>query len=245
VAPPPQVEQAPEPRKGPSLGGVIGFLLAMMSIFLGGGAGYLYWTNMHRPLVMPTALLGLLLSNLVLLASGISARVRYFLSVLGLTLSTVSLLTVFVDGGGLLTTRNELSELLARFKGSERPAPPRATNGESHDAPRKEPRASAEIQEPKAGTGPSRSPAASSETMTRKDLIAKIEALGVPCARTDLFAAVGKPQEERTQEGQLAGLFWTWHCSDGKVEVVLLNPEFGSGEHTDKSLAYVSKITEK
>jgi hypothetical protein len=246
ATPPPPVEQTSEPpRTGPTLASVIGFLVAMLSIFLGGGASYLYWTNTHRPLVLPTALLGLLLSNLVLLADWFSDRARFSLSVLGVTLSTGSLLTVFVDDGGLLKTRNEVRQVLARFKGSERPAPPSATNGESRDAPRNEPKASGEIQVAKGETGSSRSSAARSEAMTRKDLIAKIEALGVPCSRSELFAAVGKPQEERTQEGQLAGLLWTWHCNDGKVEVILLNPEFGSGEHTDKSLAYVSKITEK
>jgi hypothetical protein len=240
-----QDEQASEPRTGPTFTSVVGFLVAILAIFLGGGASYLYWTNTHRALVLPAALLALLLSNLVLLADWFSARAGFSLSVLGVTMSTVALLTAFVDDGGPSKTMRDVRLALAGLMGPERPGPPRAMDGGSPDAPRNEPKASEETREPKTATGSARSSVPRSDTMTRKDLIARIQDLGVPCARSDLFAAVGRPQEERTQEGQLAGLFWTWHCSDGKVEVVLLNPEFGRGEYADKSLAYVSKINEK
>jgi hypothetical protein len=252
---PPQDEPAPEPPTGPSFSRVFGFLVAMVAIFLGGGASYLYWTNTHRPLVLPAALLGLLLSNLVLLADWFADRTRFSLSVLGVTLNTVAALTAFVSDGGVPKTRTDVQQALAHLRRSGPPEPPQATatTEESSQALPKPRNPQEETSEPKAGgstrtlrkpasAGSSPTLAARSKTMTKAELIAKIEALGNPSSRSDLFAAVGKPQEERTEQGQLAGLFWTWQCNDGKVEVVLLNPDFGNGEYSDKSLAYVNKI---
>jgi hypothetical protein len=230
----PQVKEAPDRRSGPTFIGVASFLVAMLSIVLGGGASYLYWTNTQRPLVLPTALLGLLLGNLVLLVDWLRDRARFSVSILGVTLSTVSLTTAFVDVGGLSKARDDVRQALTGVAKSE-PSPtvgiPNAGSAETHP------------DEPKPPAAPT--PSIRSATMTKQDLIAKIEALGNPCKRSDLVAEVGKPHQEQVKEGQLAGLSWIWQCSDGKVEVVLLNPDVGSGEHTDKSLAYISKINEQ
>ncbi len=219
----PQLEEAPRRRSGPTFSGVASFLVAMFSIFLGGGASYLYWSNTQRPLVLPTALLGLLLGNLVLLVDGLRGRARFSLSILGVTLSTAAVTTAFIDAGGLSKVRGDARQAISGFPKSE-PAEPAA-------APR--PATAAEPNAP------------SIQVMTKQERIAKIEALGNPCPRSDLFAAVGKPQQERVEDGQRAGLFWTWECRDGKVEVVLLNPDVGAGEHTDKSQAFISIINEK
>jgi hypothetical protein len=219
----PQVQEVPRRKSGPTFMGVASFLVAILSILLGGGASYLYWSNIQRPLVLPTALLGLLLGNLVLLVDGLRGRTRFSLSILGVTVSTASLTTAFVDAGGLSKMRDDARQAIPGV-------------------------AKSKLAEPAAAPGPVKAAEAnvpSIQTMTKQEVIAKIEALGNPCSRSDLFAVVGRPQQERAEDGQRAGLFWTWECRDGKVEVVLLNPDVGAGEHTDKSDAYISIINER
>jgi hypothetical protein len=218
----PQVKEGPGRRSGPTVMSVASVLVAMFSILLGGGASYLYWSNTQRPLVLPTALLGLLLGNLVLLFA-LRGRARFSLSVLGVTASTAALTTAFVDAGGLSKFSDDARRAITGVAKSESAKPA--------EAPR--PAQAAEAAPPGI------------QKMTKQELIAKIEALGNPCSRSDLFAAVGEPQQKRVEDGQRAGLFWTWECRDGKVEVVLLNPDVGAGEHTDKAQAYISMINER
>jgi hypothetical protein len=250
-----RAEPASASRTGISAVGVAGFFTALLSIVLGGGASYLYWTNDQRPLVLPIALLGLLLGNLVLLVDWFRKRLRLCLSVLGVTVSTVALLTAFWDAGGLEKAASDVRQAIATYQGSQPTVKPRAleagraittSEGVQPSGPTQVPKSKQSLPTAAAVASLSSSgEGVRSDGMTKQELVAKIEALGVPCAREDLFKAVGRPQETRTEEGRLAGLFWTWQCQDGKVEVVLLNPEFGSGEHTDKSLAYISRINDQ
>jgi len=227
-----------------SLVGVVGFFLAMLSIFLGGGATYLYWTDQHRPLVLPISLLGLVLGNLVLIVDWLRDRARFSLSVVGLTLSLVSLLTAFVDEGGVARTEKDLRRAIASFgKTTKGPADPTGPTGGAAVATDDAKAGSPAAEEPTPGssTAPGRQDVRGG-MMTKAELVAKIEALGNPCPREALFKAVGSPGRTQTTEGRLAGLAWVWKCKDGEVEVILLNPEFRSGEHTDNTLAYISKI---
>jgi hypothetical protein len=221
------------PRAGISLLGVLGTLAALLSILLGGGASILYWTHRHRPLVLPIAMLGLLLGNVVLLTDWLRARARFALSVLGVAASTVSLFTDFLDSGGLKQTSRNLRQAIATLKepiSVEKPRPPR-------DNP---PQGNTAADERSAVS--SGDEAVRSERMTKEDLTARIESLGNPCSRKDLFRLVGEPQRKETKVGRLAGLFWYWRCKDGTVEVVLLKPEMGSGDEKDDTMAYISKI---
>lgn len=237
------------PRAGASLVGVVGFLAAMLSIALGGGASFLYWTDRHRPLVMPTAMLGLVLGNLVLLSDWLRDRARFSVSVMGVTLSTVALFTTFLDSGGLTQATRDLRQAIADRKGTPKAGPDVATLKKADHS--EAPQTPKDDQVTPAGSSAataapsvivSVSAAVRSESMTKEELVAKIESLGNPCPRDDLFKLVGKPQRTETKPGQLAGLFWYWQCKDGMVEVVLLNPELGSGEERDASLAFISKI---
>jgi hypothetical protein len=211
----------------------VGTLAALFAIALGVGASVLYWTDHHRDVVMPAAMLGLLLGNIVLLKEWSTARARFSVAVLGVTASTVSLLTAFVGSGGLEQTRRALGQELAAFKAAGAGEAPQPQGGAGRPT----------------GSGDDRPPSASpldkvvrSEGMTKDELIARIESLGNPCARRDLFKLVGEPQRKETKAGQLAGLLWYWQCKDGTVEVVLLNPELASGDEKDPTMAYISKI---
>src|SRR5262249_9159728 len=149
------------------------------------------------------------------------------------TASTVSLFTAFLDSGGLTRSTRDLQRALATLDeptSEEKPRPPKGNP-------------------PDGGTAASKPSAVSSgdetvrsESMTREDLTAKIESLGNPCSKKDLFQLVGEPQRKETKVGRLAGLFWYWHCKDGTVEVVLLNPELGSGDDRDDTMAFISRI---
>ena len=80
--------------------------------------------------------------------------------------------------------------------------------------------------------------------LTKEELIAKIDALGNPCDKQKFLKEIGKPERTQTLDGRLAGVFWYYKCTDGTVQVVLLNPDYGVGEHNDKSKVYVSKIND-
>jgi hypothetical protein len=216
------------PRAGISLLGVVGTLAGLLAIALGGGASFLYWTHRLRDVVMPAAMLGLLLGNLVLLKDWSRGRGRFSIAVLGVTASTVSLVTAFVDTGGLERTRQALRQVLAILPGGEAPQPEKTADGPT------------ELEKKRFETSPP-----PSEDMTKDDLIAKIESLGNPCPRQDLFKLVGEPQRKETKAGQLAGLLWYWRCKDGTVEVVLLNPELASGDEKDPTMASISKINDR
>jgi hypothetical protein len=221
------------PRAGISLLGVVRTLAALLSILLGGGASVLYWTGHHKPLALPISLLGLLLGNIVLLTDWLRAQARFSIAVLGVTASTVSLITAFLDSGGLTQTTRDLRQVLATLK---EPMPE-----EKSRSPKPNPH--------RGGTGADKLPSVSpsieavrSEDMTREELTAKVESLGNPCSRKDLLKLVGEPQRTETKVGLLAGLFWYWRCKDGMVEIVLLNPDLGSGDEKDDTMAYISKI---
>jgi hypothetical protein len=234
-------EEAPVPPRGISFVGVAGFLTAMLSIFLGGGASFFYWTDNHRQLVLPIALLGLLLGNLVLLVDWLRDRARFSLSVLGVTLSTVAVLTAFWDAGGVSKTKNDVRNALARIS-KPKPSEPIPVPKSDRNVPEASGSPSATAS---SSVGPASAPSVSSETMTKEELITKIEALDRPCTMLDLFIAVGKPQQMETPEGQPAHLAWTWQCKDGKVEVILNNPEIETGENLKRGFAYIHKINEK
>jgi len=96
------------------------------------------------------------------------------------------------------------------------------------------------------GDGASSSEATSGRAaeMTKEELIAKIDSLGNPCDRQEFLREIGEAGRTQTMDGKLAGVFWYYRCSDGTVQVVLLNPNYGIGEHNDKSKIYVSRIND-
>ncbi len=81
--------------------------------------------------------------------------------------------------------------------------------------------------------------------MTKEELSKKIEDLDRPCTKVDLFKTVGKPQQMKTPEGKPELLSWTWLCQDGRVEVILQNPEIKTGKKLDPDFAYIDEINEK
>jgi hypothetical protein len=206
----------------------------LLAIALGGGASFLYWTDRHRDVVMPAAMLGLLLGNVVLLKDWSRGRGRFSIAVLGVTASTVALVTAFVDSGGLERMRQTLERVVAALV-------PGGRAGREPLAPEDRGRTDPGKSQPQAKLPPEK--VVRSEDMTKDQLIEKIKSLGNPCPRQDLFKLVGEPQRKETKAGQLAGLLWYWRCKDGTVEVVLLNPELASGDEKDPTMASISKIS--
>ena len=230
---PAREQDSPFSARGISLLGVVGTLVAVLSIILGVGASVLYWTDRLHSLVLPIAMLGLLLGNIVFLTDWLRGRARFSVAVIGVTASTVSLLTAFLDSGGLAQTTRDLRQVLATLNEPRLEEKPRAPNVNPPEGG---------VAADKLSTALSSGESVRTEGLTKEELTARVESLGNPCSRKDLFKLVGEPQRKETKPGQLAGLFWYWRCKDGMVEVVLLNPELGSGDDKDDTIAYISKI---